>query len=83
MSGNGICWLKGQTGVKRVKEWARQTGQLQDWDILVSGSADEVMLGSSLHRLRWCELTTNLTTASLWMPQVRLIVLIWVLFVLV
>ena len=56
-------------GVARVREWFRKTGELQDEDIFVSANVDEVLSREALHKLRWCETSSDILSGALWVPM--------------
>ena len=58
-----------RTGVARVLTWAANTGSLEDSDLLISASVDEVMSRRALHQLRWCRLASDVVFSGLWMPM--------------
>ena len=53
----------------RVLNWAANTGSLEDSDLLISASVDEVMSRQALHQLRWCQLASDVVFGGLWMPM--------------
>ena len=57
------------TGVERIKEWSMHTGHLDEDDILISASVDEIISRETLHQLRWCEIKSDVTFGGLWMPM--------------
>eukprot|EP00894_Picocystis_sp_ML_P001345 jgi/Pico_ML_1/51862/g2686.t1 len=61
--------MQTRAGIDRVKHWAEATGHLSPTDIFISGDVDEVPSRSTLHRLRWCELTDPMVSSALWMPM--------------
>ena len=56
-------------GVDRIKQWSTYTGHLDDDDIVISASVDEIISRETLHQLRWCQLKSNVTFGGLWMPM--------------
>ena len=49
--------------------WAVTSGLLEDDDLLISASVDEVMSRQALHQLRWCQLAGDVVFGGLWMPM--------------
>ena len=58
-----------RTGVSRIMNWAVTSGLLEDDDLLISASVDEVMSRQALHQLRWCQLAGDVVFGGLWMPM--------------
>ena len=59
-----------KTGVERISRWSLHgEGDLDDDDVVISASVDEVISREVLHQLRWCELKSDVTFGALWMPM--------------
>ena len=56
-------------GIARVKEWGDKSGHLEDEDILISASVDEVMSRSALQQLKWCRISEDVISGALWVPM--------------
>ena len=57
------------TGVSRVRDWAANTGELEDDDVFISADVDEIMSSSALHQLKWCKTSAAVMSGGLWMPM--------------
>ena len=58
-----------QAGVQRVKDWSLHTGHLDEDDLFISASVDEILSRDALHQLRWCETKNDVIFGGLWMPM--------------
>ena len=45
------------------------SGQLEDDDILISASVDEIMSRTALQQLKWCQTSKDVISGALWVPM--------------